>query len=158
MKYLHHIVRDILGAQIHATEAKNFPVRGLCRHTRDVQEGFMYAAIPGNVNDGHNYIDEAINKKATSVLLERLPLRLHKGVCYVQVPCVALAWAHISSVYFDCPSQNLNIVGITGTNGKTTIATLLYRLFKALGYKVGLFSSLAYVSPQPKHTLSLIHI
>ena len=100
-----------------------------------------FVAIPGNVVDGHNYIDKAINQGAIAIVCEILPEEFINGVTYVQVESSSQALAVMASNFYGVPSENLKLVGITGTNGKTTIATLLYQLFKKAGFKVGLLST-----------------
>lgn len=110
--------------------------------SRLVEKGDIFFALRGEHSDGHEYIDQVIEKGASKVVCEVLPKTKKEGVEYVQVQDSAKALALAAAEYYDFPSSKLQLVGITGTNGKTTTATLLYTLFKALGYKVGLISTI----------------
>src|SRR5690606_6426224 len=91
--------------------------------------------------DGHQYINQTIEKGATAIVCEQFPEQLHDGITYVKVKNSAAALAIIAANFYDNPSNELKLVGITGTNGKTTTATLLHELFMQLGYQVGLLST-----------------
>ena len=110
--------------------------------SRKVQQSNLFVAITGTSKDGHQYIQKAIDKGAVAVVHEGTLETKHQGVAYIQVDNSAKALALMASNYFDHPSHNLNLIGITGTNGKTTVASLSYDLFKAAGYKVGLISTI----------------
>lgn len=109
--------------------------------SRKVQENDVFVAIRGSVSNGHDFIEKAINLGATVVVCDTLPEVIVTGVTYIQVKDTNAALAFLASNYYGNPSQNLKLVGITGTNGKTTIASLLFQLFKKAGYKVGLLST-----------------
>lgn len=109
--------------------------------SRKVEENDVFIAIRGEAADGHLFIDAAIAKGAKTVICEDLPLEFAPDITYIQVKDTREALAITASNYFENPSSNLNLVGVTGTNGKTTVSSLLYQLFKALGYKVGLIST-----------------
>jgi UDP-N-acetylmuramoyl-L-alanyl-D-glutamate--2,6-diaminopimelate ligase len=109
--------------------------------SRKIQENDLFVAIRGTLSDGHDYIEKAINLGATVIVCETLPAIIITGITYIQVKDTNMALAFIAANYFGNPSHNLKLVGITGTNGKTTIASLLYQLFKKAGYKVGLLST-----------------
>ncbi|TGV03126.1 UDP-N-acetylmuramoyl-L-alanyl-D-glutamate--2,6-diaminopimelate ligase [Flavivirga rizhaonensis] len=109
--------------------------------SRKITIGDLFVAIRGNIADGHDFIDIAINNGAIGVVCETLPATLMDGITYVEVGNSSRALAMIASNYYEAPSENLKLVGVTGTNGKTTIASLLYQLFKKAGYKVGLLST-----------------
>ncbi len=109
--------------------------------SRKINDGDLFVAISGNVVDGHHFINAAVKNGAIAVVCETLPETLIDGVTYVEVDNSSKALAVIGSNYYDTPSENLKLVGVTGTNGKTTIASLLYQLFKKAGYKVGLLST-----------------
>lgn len=109
--------------------------------SRKVKTNDLFVAIRGLVADGHEYIDVAIGNGANSVVCEMLPENLVDGVTYVEVDSSSKALAIIASNFYENPSENLRLVGVTGTNGKTTVASLLYQLFKKAGYKVGLLST-----------------
>lgn len=109
--------------------------------SRKVQENDVFVAIRGTVSNGHDFIEKAINLGATVIVCDVLPEVIVTGVTYIQVKDTNAALAFLASNYYGNPSQNLKLVGITGTNGKTTIASLLFQLFKKAGYKVGLLST-----------------
>lgn len=109
--------------------------------SRKVEEDDVFVAIRGTISDGHDFIEKAINLGAIAIVCDTLPEIIVTGITYVQVKDTNSAMAFMASNYYDNPSKNLQLVGITGTNGKTTIASLLYQLFKKAGYKVGLLST-----------------
>ena len=112
--------------------------------SRSAEKGMLFFAVVGTASDGHDYIDAAVRAGAAAVVCQCMPQTTHEGVTYIQVEDSTAAMADIASVFYDRPSEKLRLVGITGTNGKTTTATLLYNLFRALGYKVGLISTVIY--------------
>lgn len=116
-----------------------------------VEENDVFVAINGSVVDGHKYIESAIKQKAIAIICEVLPNSLVDGITYVIVKSSSEALAFMSANYFQNPSENLRLVGVTGTNGKTTIATLLYQLFKNAGYKVGLLSTVKIMVDEVEH-------
>ena len=109
--------------------------------SRKVTENDMFVAIRGSITDGHAFIEKAINLGAVAIVCDTLPDVIITGITYIQVKDTNEALAFLSSNFYGNPSQNLKLVGVTGTNGKTTIASLLYQLFKKAGYKVGLLST-----------------
>ena len=109
--------------------------------SRSVEQDTIFVAIKGGVYDGHKFIKKAIKLGAVAIVCERLPYKLNEKVTYIKVKNTARALALMASNYYENPSKNLKLVGITGTNGKTTVASLLYELFKLAGYKVGLIST-----------------
>lgn len=109
--------------------------------SRKVALNDVFVAVPGHVVDGHDFIGKALDQGAVAIVCEQLPKALVNGVTYVQVANSNKALAVMASNYYGNPSDNLKLVGVTGTNGKTTVATLLYQLFKSAGYKVGLLST-----------------
>ena len=109
--------------------------------SRKVTAGTAFVAINGAAADGHQYIDTAIEKGAAVIVCEQFPAALHENITYVQVENSASAAGYMAHNYFGQPSEKLKLVGVTGTNGKTTIATLLFKLFTAMGYKCGLLST-----------------
>ena len=113
--------------------------------SRDIEKGDFFVAIKGLDQDGHSYIDKAIGLGAKAVLCEELPKDLNPEVSYIRTDDSKKALGLIASNYYDCPSEKIDLVGVTGTNGKTSVATLLYRLFKSLGYGVGLISTVNYL-------------
>jgi UDP-N-acetylmuramoyl-L-alanyl-D-glutamate--2,6-diaminopimelate ligase len=109
--------------------------------SRKVEANDVFVALKGTLVDGHEFISKAIGLNATVIVCEVIPNNKHAGVTYVQVADANLALAMMSANYYENPSEELRLVGVTGTNGKTTIATLLYQQFKNAGYKVGLLST-----------------
>jgi UDP-N-acetylmuramoyl-L-alanyl-D-glutamate--2,6-diaminopimelate ligase len=109
--------------------------------SRAVQPGGLFIAVKGVAVDGHQYIDRAISGGAVAIVCETLPAILQEGITYVQVRSSAEAAGQMAHAFYDAPSTRFKLVGVTGTNGKTTIATLLYKLFTGLGYTCGLVST-----------------
>ncbi len=109
--------------------------------SRKVKENDVFVAIRGTISDGHVFIETAINGGAVAVICDKLPAVIVTGITYIEVKDTNAALAYLASNFYGNPSTNLKLVGITGTNGKTTVASLLYQLFKKAGYKVGLLST-----------------
>lgn len=109
--------------------------------SRKIVSDDVFVAIKGTVSDGHDFIEKAINLGAAVVVCEALPSLIVEGITYVQVKDTSAALAFMAANFYGNPSANLKLVGVTGTNGKTTIASLLYQLFKKAGFKVGLLST-----------------
>lgn len=116
-------------------------VAGITIDSRQAAAGMIFAAIEGSTFDGHKFIEQAIGLGATAILCRILPQQLHEGVTYVQVNNTSEAVARAAHYFYGEPSTRLKLVGVTGTNGKTTVATLLFKLFSALGFKSGLIST-----------------
>ncbi|WP_053971318.1 UDP-N-acetylmuramoyl-L-alanyl-D-glutamate--2,6-diaminopimelate ligase [Mangrovimonas sp. ST2L15] len=119
--------------------------------SRAISENDIFVAIRGTVADGHDYINKAIGQGASAIICEKLPIELVNGVVYIVVENASSALAIMASNYYSMPSENLKLVGVTGTNGKTTIASLLYQLFKNAGYKVGLLSTVKIMVDSKKY-------
>jgi UDP-N-acetylmuramoyl-L-alanyl-D-glutamate--2,6-diaminopimelate ligase len=109
--------------------------------SRKIEANDVFIAIRGSISDGHDYIEKAIQQGAVAIVCDTFPENISKGITYVQVKDTNSALAFMAANYFGDPSEKLKLVGITGTNGKTTIASLLYQLFKKAGFKVGLLST-----------------
>jgi UDP-N-acetylmuramoyl-L-alanyl-D-glutamate--2,6-diaminopimelate ligase len=109
--------------------------------SRKVTVNTLFIAIKGTISDGHQFIDKAIELGANAIVCDVLPVDLKEGITYIKVKDSAKALGIIAANFYHNPSKDLKLVGITGTNGKTTVATLLYKLFRELGYKVGLIST-----------------
>lgn len=109
--------------------------------SRHISTNTLFVAITGTVVDGHDYIEKALASGAVAVICEQVPVSLVQDICYIVVEDSNEALAVIASAFYDNPSEKIKLVGVTGTNGKTTIASLLYKLFSNLGYKVGLLST-----------------
>lgn len=110
--------------------------------SRKVVFGSLFFAVTGEKLDGHNFIDTAITKGAVAIICERIPENTHAGVTYIKVKNVNDVIGPVASEFFGRPSEHLTVVGVTGTNGKTTIATMLYKMFNSLGEKAGLLSTI----------------
>lgn len=126
------------------TATADVELTGLTFDSREVARGNCFFALRGTQVDGHRFIEGAVKAGAAAVVCEQLPQTLHEGVCYIEVEDSAAAMADMAAAYYDYPSRELKLVGVTGTNGKTTIATLLYDLFRAMGYRAGLISTVVY--------------
>lgn len=109
--------------------------------SRKVGPGTLFVAVSGTKCDGHDFIHAALASGASAIICEKPPEKTGEGVCIVQVEDSARALGMVASEFYGNPSSSLRLTGVTGTNGKTTIATLLYRMFSGLGYKCGLFST-----------------
>ncbi len=118
-------------------------VKGITFDSRLVGEGYIFVAQKGTHTNGHQYIQLAIDKGASVIICEEIPETLVNKVLYVQVKDASETLGHLASAWYDHPSDRLKVVGVTGTNGKTSIATLSYHLFTSLGYKVGLISTIS---------------
>ena len=109
--------------------------------SRKIVQNDVFVAIRGTVSDGHEYIEKAISLGAIAIICDTFPDNCKDGVTYIQVKDTNTALAFLAANYYGNPSQNLKLIGITGTNGKTTVASLLFQLFKKAGFKVGLLST-----------------
>ena len=119
-------------------------VEALQYDSRKVQAGDCFFAVRGTQSDGHNYIASAIKSGARAVVCQELPQQTEEGVSYVVVEDSNKAMADMAAAFYGYPSEKLKLVGVTGTNGKTTVATLLYDLFTMMGHKSGLISTVVY--------------
>lgn len=116
-------------------------ITGVCFDSRKVTSGALFIAIKGSVTDGNEYIDAAISSGASAIICSVPPDYINPDVTYITVADTSDALGEVASAYYGHPSERMIVVGVTGTNGKTTIATLLYKLFKRLGHKTGLLST-----------------
>ena len=116
-------------------------VTGVSIDSRNVAKGNMFIAMRGTQVDGHQYIEKAIEAGASAILCETMPETLSPSVAYISVPDVQKIVGKVATTFYGNPTQKMKLVGVTGTNGKTTIATLLYHLFRAFGHKCGLLST-----------------
>ncbi len=126
------------------TGARDREVTSLTMDSRQVTAGSLFAAIEGTSCDGHRFISQAVEAGASAILCQHLPQEISDTVTYIVVENSEKELGHIASAFYGDPSLKLALVGITGTNGKTTTATLLYELFERLGYKAGLISTVVY--------------
>lgn len=116
-------------------------IKNIIFDSRKVENGSLFVAIGGTQVDGHNFIETAIEKGATAILCEKLPEQLHESVTYIQVENSARAMGFAASNFYGNPSSKLHLIGVTGTNGKTSTVTLLFGLFRRLGHRCGLLST-----------------
>lgn len=140
MKKLSDILKD--ASIIECTGDTDIMISGLSMNSREVMPGMLFAAITGTHTDGHLYISQAIENGASAILCEHLPAIDTGNAVIIRVENTGRAIGPLASSYFGNPSGSLRIVGVTGTNGKTTIATLLYKLFENLGFPSGLISTI----------------
>lgn len=122
----------------------NIRIEVIGSDSRNIANNQLFVALKGTQVDGHVYIESAIEKGASAILCEVMPDELHENVTYVQVENTAKALGRIAANFYGYPSKKLKLIGVTGTNGKTTTASLLFELFRKLGYKVGLISTVIY--------------
>lgn len=116
-------------------------IQNIVFDSRQVKRGSLFVAIGGTQVDGHNFIEKAIELGAAAILCERLPEKTHENVTYLQVENSARTMGLIAANFYGNPSKKLKLVGVTGTNGKTSSVTLLFRLFRKLGHRCGLLST-----------------
>jgi UDP-N-acetylmuramoyl-L-alanyl-D-glutamate--2,6-diaminopimelate ligase len=119
----------------------NVTISSLFIDSREVKKGGLFVAVRGTLTDGHLFIPKAIENGAVMVICEEMPDEKAEGVCYIKVADSSIALGKAASNFYDNPSSKFKLVGITGTNGKTSIATMLHELYKKLGYKAGLIST-----------------
>lgn len=142
MKKLNNLLRH--SQVLQRAGASDAEISQLCYDSRRVEPGSCFYAVVGTVADGHRYIPMAIEQGAVAVVCEQLPEKIDEQVAYVVVENSERTMAEMASAFYDDPSRELKLVGITGTNGKTTTATLLYELVRRLGYRAGLISTVIY--------------
>lgn len=136
-------VRDLIRSinVVSITGAENPVIDNIEFDSRRINPGTLFVAVKGTKSDGHDFIDDAVTAGATAVICEALPENAGNDICWIKTDDSARALGIVASEFFGNPSASLKLTGVTGTNGKTTIATLLYRMFTGLGYKCGLFST-----------------
>ena len=128
-------------------------IAGVCIDSRQTEQGYLFMAMRGTQTDGHAYIPAAIGKGAVAVLCEELPQEQAESVTYIRVKDSEEAVGLVATTFYGDPTDKMELVGVTGTNGKTTVATLLYHTFRYFGYKVGLISTVCnYIDDQPVPT------
>jgi UDP-N-acetylmuramoyl-L-alanyl-D-glutamate--2,6-diaminopimelate ligase len=137
------LLKDILykAGLIELIGSSNVAIMAIGFDSRKVEKNSLFVAVKGTQSDGHQYIDQTISKGAIAILCEELPATLNKEVTYIKVKDTSIALGVVAANFYDNPSERLKLIGVTGTNGKTTTVTLLFNLFKKLGYKVGLLST-----------------
>jgi UDP-N-acetylmuramoyl-L-alanyl-D-glutamate--2,6-diaminopimelate ligase len=117
-------------------------VSNLCFDSRKVNETSLFFAIPGIKTDGHQYLEAVVKMGCRAVVVEQIPHLISEGVTYIQVKDTRECLGYVSGHWYDHPSQKLTLIGVTGTNGKTTLVTLLHQLFSSIGFKTGLISTI----------------
>jgi UDP-N-acetylmuramoyl-L-alanyl-D-glutamate--2,6-diaminopimelate ligase len=138
-KFLSDILIGVAGAKVSGSDI--VVIKSIILDSRKVLPGSLFVALRGTQTDGHQYIGTAAELGAAAILCEELPVNLNENVTYIQVQDSAEAMGLIAAAFYDHPSRDLTLVGVTGTNGKTSVATFLFQLFRALGYRCGLIST-----------------
>ena len=149
-----NILKDILYnvALISVQGSTDVHVNAVHYDSRKINKNDVFVAIKGAQFDGHSFINSAIENGASVIVAETLPQTKSNNITYIEVESSSSALAYMSANFYQHPSKNLKLIGITGTNGKTTVATLLFNLFKAAGYKVGLISTVKIVVDKTTYT------
>ena len=139
MMTLQSILKDI--KPLNLTGSTDIEITGVNIDSRRIAEGHLFIALRGTQVDGHKFISKAVEQGASAILCEDMPEEMAEGVTYVQVASTEDVVGKVATLFYGNPSKKLKLVGVTGTNGKTTIATLLYNMFRKFGYKCGLLST-----------------
>ncbi|WP_395053366.1 UDP-N-acetylmuramoyl-L-alanyl-D-glutamate--2,6-diaminopimelate ligase [Flavobacterium sp.] len=126
-------------------------VKNIHFDSRNIQENDVFVAIRGTISNGHDFIEKAISLGTTAIVCDVLPENIQTGISYIQVKDTNSALAFMANNFYANPSSKLKLIGITGTNGKTTVASLLYQLFKKAGFKVGLLSTVKIMVDTVEH-------
>lgn len=137
------LLRDILykAGLLEVSGSTNMAITSICFDSRKVEKDCLFVAVRGTQSDGHTFIEKAIELGAVAIVCEVLPLEIHDKVTYIKVSDSASALGIMASNFYDNPSSQLKLVGVTGTNGKTTTVTLLFHLFRSLTYKAGMLTT-----------------
>ena len=138
MKRLHDLLENVRAKEI---IGGNPTIAALEYDSRRVERDGCFFAVAGTASDGHNFIGAAIERGAVAIVCQHLPTEINEAVTYVVVEDTNVAMAAMAAGFYDHPTQELKLVGVTGTNGKTTTATLLYDMFMSMGYKAGLITA-----------------
>lgn len=145
---LKEVLKNIKPLQLIGSD--DIEITGVNIDSRKIEDGHLFVAIKGTQVDGHKFIPKAIELGAKAILCEDIPDEKVEGVTYIQVESTDDAVGKVATMFYGDPSKKLKLVGVTGTNGKTTIATLLYNMFRKFGYKVGLLSTVCnYIDDEP---------
>jgi len=139
MKYLTELLEGLAFTELQGSA--DVEISAIVFDSRKVVPGCLFVAVKGTAVDGHDYIEQAVKDGAVAVICEELPGHTADGADFLMVANSAAALGTVAASFYNNPSDKLKLVGVTGTNGKTTIATLLYKLFRDLGYKCGLLST-----------------
>ena len=137
---LNRLIKDIQYTQM-VIPKDEVEICGISIDSRNVKEGYAFIAMRGTQTDGHAYIDAAEANGAVAIICETMPQKLNPSIQYVKVADAGAIVGQLATTFYGNPTEKLKLVGVTGTNGKTTIATLLYKLFKGMGHKCGLIST-----------------
>lgn len=143
MKKLTDLLKNVQTLQI--VGDTNITIENICFDSRTVTKGSLFVATRGTHTDGHGYIQMSIDKGASAIVCEEMPASILPNITYISVKDSSYALGYIASNFYDNPSSKMKLVGVTGTNGKTTTVTLLYRISKQLGYRAGLISTVRYM-------------
>lgn len=147
---LKELIKNIRTLNITGSTEKE--ITGVNIDSRRIETGHLFVAMKGTQTDGHAYIGKAITQGAAAILCEDMPESTVDGVTYIQVESTEDVVGEVATTFYGDPSRHLKLVGVTGTNGKTTIATLLYNMFRKLGYKCGLLSTVCnYIEDEQIH-------
>lgn len=142
MKRTAHLVDLLKNVEVSGVRGSNsIAVSGIVTDSRKVHPDSLFVAVKGTLTDGHNYLPQAIAGGATVLVVENLPEEILEDRTYVVVPDTSVALGRLSAAFFDYPSTKLKLVGVTGTNGKTSVVTFLFQLFRQLGYRCGMIST-----------------
>lgn len=163
---LSHLLSSIITEEVIGSD--DIDISGITADSRQCSDGSLFVAVRGVNVDGHEYISQAVNNGATAVVCEEIPLNVSKETTWIRVADSAIALGPIASQWFDNPSRKLTLVGVTGTNGKTTIATLIYETARLFGKKAGLLSTVVnkiedteiastHTTPDPIELNGLLH-
>ena len=163
---LSHLLSSIITEEVIGSD--DIDISGITADSRQCSDGSLFVAVRGVNVDGHEYISQAVNNGATAVVCEEIPLNASKETTWIRVADSAIALGFIASQWFDNPSRKLTLVGVTGTNGKTTIATLIYETARLFGKKAGLLSTVVnkiedteiastHTTPDPIELNGLLH-
>jgi UDP-N-acetylmuramoyl-L-alanyl-D-glutamate--2,6-diaminopimelate ligase len=139
MELLQDILYKVHLKEVHGSTA--LEVNALHINSKNVKSNDVFIAIKGESTDGHKYIHQAIEQGAVAIVCQDLPKTLTEGITYIKVANTHEAAAYMANNFYQEPSKNLKLIGVTGTNGKTTVATVLFKLFTQLGFKCGLIST-----------------
>ena len=120
---------------------KDLEIRGLEIDSRNIKPGYLFIAIKGTATDGHTFIEKAIENGASAILCMEIPENIRPEIAYIQVEDTEDAVGRVATNFYGNPTSKMKLIGVTGTNGKTTIATLLFHMFQKMGYKCGLCST-----------------
>ena len=137
------LLKDILYkvALLEVAGDTSVPICNICFDSRQIKQGDVFVATRGVATDGHQYIEKAISLGAIIIVGEEIPAKLHDQITYIKVADSSYALGIMAANYYDDPSTKLKVIGVTGTNGKTSVATLLFKMYQHMGYSVGLSST-----------------